>query len=322
MAHHLKNITTTSRHLRKLPFITKAPIFSMIAQRNCNVASCWNDCGFLDWGGFGYSTSSVEANGLAAMRLEDGGDTHQEFLRRKNGGGIFHHLASIDPSSCIEVGAVIHSRAVLGADVHIGSGSIIGPGVVIGQSTKVGYNVALNNCTLGDFCIIHNGVCVGQDGFGFFIDEDGQMSKKPQNMYANIGNHVEIGANACIDRGSWRDTVIGDHTKIDNLVQIAHNVVIGKNCLLCGQVGIAGSATVGDYVTLGGRVAVRDHVSVVSWVRLAANSCVTKDIVEPGDYGGFPAVPIREWRRQVAKHSISSKEGKIPPDRYRAYAEK
>lgn len=90
--------------------------------------------------------------------------------------------------------------------------------------------------------------------------------------------------------------------------------MIGKNCLLCGQVGIAGSATVGDYVTLGGRVAVRDHAAVVSWVRLAANSCVTKDIVEPGDYGGFPAVPIREWRRQVAKHRISSKEVKIRPD--------
>lgn len=119
---------------------------------------------------------------------------------------------------------------------------------------------------------------------------------------------MEVGANSCIDRGSWRDTVIGDYSKIDNLVQIGHNVVIGQNCMLCGQVGIAGSVTMGDYVTLGGRVAVRDHVSIASKVRLAANSSVTKDIKEPGDYGGFPAVPIREWRRQVAARNLNSKK--------------
>ncbi|KAG2688187.1 hypothetical protein I3760_09G083600 [Carya illinoinensis] len=113
-----------------------------------------------------------------------------------------------------------------------------------------------------------------------------------QLLDARVGNHVEIGANTCIDRGSWRDTVIGDHSKIDNLVQVGHNVVVGKSCMLCGQVGIAGSVTIGDYVTFGGRVAVRDHVSIVSKVRLAATSCVTKDIKEPGDYGGFPAVRI------------------------------
>lgn len=132
------------------------------------------------------------------------------------------------------------------------------------------------------------------------------MVKKPQKLYTRIGKHVEIGSNTCIDRGSWRDTVIGDYTKVDNLVQIAHNVIIGKSCMLCGQVGIAGSATIGDYVTLGGRVGVRDHVSIVSKVRLAANSCVTKDIQEPGDYGGFPAVPIHKWRRQVAAQSRTS----------------
>ncbi|KAB1201320.1 putative UDP-3-O-acylglucosamine N-acyltransferase 2, mitochondrial [Morella rubra] len=165
---------------------------------------------------------------------------------------------------------------------------------------QTGYNVALSSCTIGDSCVIHNGVCIGQDGFGFFVDENGNILKKPQLLNARIGNHVEIGANTCIDRGSWRDTVVGDHSKIDNLVQIGHNVVMGRSCMLCGQVGIAGSVTIGDYVTFGGRVAVRDHVSIVSKVRLAATSCVTKDIKEPGDYGGFPAVPVHEWRRQVA----------------------
>ncbi|KAK1307654.1 hypothetical protein QJS10_CPA09g01272 [Acorus calamus] len=187
---------------------------------------------------------------------------------------------------------------MIGAGVCVGSGAVVGPSVSIGQLTKIGYNVSLSNCSVGESCVIHNGVCIGQDGFGFFVDDEGRMLKKPQMMQVRIRNYVEIGANTCIDRGSWRDTVIGDHSKIDNLVQIGHNVVIGKCCMLCGQVGIAGSVTMGDYVTLGGRVAVRDHISIASKVRLAGNSCVVKDIKESGDYGGFPAVPIHEWRRQ------------------------
>ncbi|THU44053.1 hypothetical protein C4D60_Mb02t03310 [Musa balbisiana] len=249
------------------------------------------------------------------------------FVRWNNGGGLFHRSARIDPTAVVEVGAVVHSDSVLGSDVRIGSGTVVGPSVSIGQSTKVGYNAVLSNCSVGQFSTIHNGVCVGQDGFGFFMNEEGHILKKPQLMrtvcsrnkycsnsmshlcsfhflkalHVRIGDNVEIGANTCIDRGSWRDTVVGDHTKIDNLVQIGHNVIIGKCCMLCGQVGIAGSVTLGDYVTLGGRVAIRDHVSIASKVRLAANSCVTKDLAESGDYGGFPAVPIHEWRRQSAK---------------------
>lgn len=239
----------------------------------------------------------------------DGADT-QEFSVWENGGGSFHKSACIDPTAYIGIGAVIHSKSVLGAGVRVGSGTVVGPAVSIGQSTKIGYNVALGNCSIGDSCVIHNGVCIGQDGFGFFLDDDGNLIKKPQTLNARIGNHVEIGANTCIDRGSWRDTVIGDHTKIDNLVQIGHNVIIGRNCMFCGQVGIAGSVTLGDSITLGGRVAVRDHVSISSKVRLAANSCVTKDIKEPGDYGGFPAVPVHKWRRQVAYQNRISSKGK------------
>ncbi|KAL6844561.1 hypothetical protein ACP4OV_025220 [Aristida adscensionis] len=236
------------------------------------------------------------------------GDAAVEFLRWHNGGGILHRAASVDASAVVEAGAVVHSGAVLGKEVVVGSGAVVGPAVSIGQSTRIGYNVSLSNCWVGEFCTIHNGACIGQDGFGFFVDEEGQVKKKPQTLFARIGDHVEIGANTCIDRGSWRETVIGDHTKIDNLVQIGHNVVIGKCCMICGQVGIAGSATLGDYVTLGGRVAIRDHVSIASKVRLAANSSVTKDIQKPGDYGGFPAVPINEWRRQTANLRLLSKK--------------
>ncbi|XP_011027888.1 PREDICTED: probable UDP-3-O-acylglucosamine N-acyltransferase 2, mitochondrial [Populus euphratica] len=231
-----------------------------------------------------------------------------EYSKWNNGGGTFHKSACIDPTVLIEIGAVVHSKAVLGPNVYVGSGTVVGPEVTIGHSTKIGYNVGLSNCRIGDSCVVHHGVCIGQDGFGFFVDDKGNMMKKPQLLNSIIGDHVEIGANTCIDRGSWRDTVIGEHSKLDNLVQIGHNVVIGKGCMLCGQVGIAGSVTMGDYVTLGGRVAVRDHVSIASKVRLAANSCVTKDIRGPGDYGGFPAVPIHEWRRQVASHYRISKK--------------
>ncbi|KAI8525182.1 hypothetical protein RHMOL_Rhmol13G0209200 [Rhododendron molle] len=197
---------------------------------------------------------------IADPKLED----HQGFQKWHNGGGLFHKSACIAATAVIEIGAVVHPEAVIGANTHISSGTIVGPSVTIGQSTKLGYNVALSNCALGDGCVIHNGVCIGQDGFGFFVDDLGGMVKKPQILKALIGHNVEIGANTCIDRGSWRDTVIGDHAKIDNLVQIGHNVVIGKYSMLCGQVGIAGSVTIGDYVTLGGRVAVCDHVSIAS----------------------------------------------------------
>ncbi|KAK1260927.1 hypothetical protein QJS04_geneDACA019112 [Acorus gramineus] len=189
-----------------------------------------------------------------------------EFGKWRNGGGICHASASIDPTARVEVGAVVHSESMIGAGVCVGSGAVVGPSVSIGRLTKIGYNVSLSNCSVGESCVIHNGVCIGQDGFGFFVDDEGRMLKKPQMMQVRIGNYVEIGANTCIDRGSWRDTVIGDHSKIDNLVQIGHNVVIGTCCMLCGQVGIAGSVTMGDYVTLGGRVAVRDHVSIASKV--------------------------------------------------------
>uniref|UniRef100_A0A7N0TQT1 Uncharacterized protein n=1 Tax=Kalanchoe fedtschenkoi TaxID=63787 RepID=A0A7N0TQT1_KALFE len=254
------------------------------------------------------SHSACSPDGIVPDSIECGVDVkYDDFRKWHNGGGTYHLSALISDTAHIGIGAVVHPKVVLGENVHIGSGTVIGPQVSVGQSTKIGYNVSLANCTIGDSCVIHSGVCVGQDGFGFFVDENGSMVKKPQLLNVKIGNHVEIGANSCIDRGSWRDTVIGDFTKIDNLVQIGHNVTIGKYCMLCGQVGIAGSATLGNFVTLGGRVGVCDHVSITSKVRLAANSSVTKSIEVPGDYGGFPAVPIHEWRRQVAINRRSQK---------------
>uniref|UniRef100_A0A0R0LMR7 Glucose-1-phosphate adenylyltransferase/Bifunctional protein GlmU-like C-terminal hexapeptide domain-containing protein n=1 Tax=Glycine max TaxID=3847 RepID=A0A0R0LMR7_SOYBN len=151
--------------------------------------------------------------------FSEDGSVADKFHKWHNGGGTLHESASIDSTALVEVGAVVHSESIVGPNVRIGSGTIVGPSVTIAHSTNIGYNVALSNCCIGDSCVIHNGVCIGQDGFGFYVDGDGNMIKKPQMLNVIIGNNVEIGANTCIDRGSWRDTVIGDNSKIDNLVQ-------------------------------------------------------------------------------------------------------
>ncbi|KAJ4770144.1 UDP-3-O-acylglucosamine N-acyltransferase [Rhynchospora pubera] len=251
------------------------------------------------------SGTSVELPSCHGKSLEQ-----SDYKRWDNGGGMFHNSACIDHTALIENGAIVHSNCTIAKDVQIGSGTVIGSSTSIGKSTTIGYNVVLSNCSVGQFCVIHHGVCIGQDGFGFFIDDKGQVAKKPQMLNVRIGDHVEIGANTCIDRGSWRDTVIGHFTKLDNLVQIGHNVQIGKCCIICGQSGIAGSATLGDYVTMGGRVAIKDHVLIASKVRLAANSCVTKNITVAGDYAGFPAMPAEEWRRQTVNMRLHFKKGR------------
>ena len=222
-----------------------------------------------------------------------------EFVKWRSGGGTVHTLAEVHSSVVVEHGALVECRAQVGANARISAGCVVGPAVSVGESTTLGYNVVLQNCSVGESCTLHPGVCVGQDGFGFLENSSGEIVKKPQLLRVQIGNHVEIGANSCIDRGSWRDTVIGDYTKIDNLVQIGHNASIGRGCMLCGQVGIAGSATIGDYVVIGGKAGVSDHVTVASRIRIAAKSGVMSDIDAPGDYAGFPAVPAREWRKQM-----------------------
>ncbi|KAG6546254.1 hypothetical protein Mapa_012293 [Marchantia paleacea] len=253
---------------------------------------------------------------MQAVRNADGLLTEAKYEDSETwsrGGGIVHNLAQVDDTVVVEVGAVVHAYAQIGPNSHISSGSIVGAHVVIGSNTRLGFNVSLQNCSVGDSCTLHNGVCVGQDGFGFTINDKGEVVKKPQLLKVQIGSFVEIGANSCVDRGSWRDTVIGDHTKIDNLVQIGHNVVIGRCCLLCGQVGLAGSSTLGDYVVMGGKSGVADHISVASKVRIAAKSAVISHITEPGDYAGFPAVLAKEWRRSMVALRKLGRRGDSEP---------
>jgi UDP-3-O-[3-hydroxymyristoyl] glucosamine N-acyltransferase len=212
---------------------------------------------------------------------------------------IVHAEAKIEPGATVEDGAVVGARAEIGRDAVIATRSVIGPDVRVGRESYVGPTAVVTHALIGDRVIIHAGACIGQDGFGF-IPGDRQHTKLVQVGRVIIQDNVEIGANSTIDRGSNRDTVIGEGTKIDNLVQIGHNVVIGRNCLIAGQVGISGSVTIGDSVMLGGKVGLTDNVTIGTRAIMAAGSAAATDVPEGARWGGVPAQPIRQWLREVA----------------------
>ncbi|MBF0247790.1 MAG: UDP-3-O-(3-hydroxymyristoyl)glucosamine N-acyltransferase [Alphaproteobacteria bacterium] len=198
----------------------------------------------------------------------------------------------------VDAGAVIGEGAEIGADCWIGSNSTIGPGVVIGDGCRIGPNVTIQFAVIGKDCVFHPGVRIGQDGFGFA--PGARHLKVPQLGRVVIGDDVDIGANACIDRGAGPDTVIRTGTKIDNLVQIGHNVEIGSGCLFAAQSGLSGSTKIGNYVMMGGQVGSAGHLNIGDGARIAAQSGLMRD-VEPGQtVVGSPAQPAKEYWRQLA----------------------
>ena len=213
--------------------------------------------------------------------------------------------AQIHPSARIEAGvtidplAVIGPRAEIGTGTLISAGAVIGPDVAIGRHCAIGAGASVVHALLGDRVIVHSGVRIGQDGFGFLPSRQGHR-KVPQTRRVIIQDDVEIGANTTIDRGSTRDTVIGEGTKIDNLVQIAHNVMIGRHCLIAGQVGLSGSVKVGDFVMMAGKVGVADHVTVGSGAVLGAQAGVMSDVPAGASWIGSPAQPVRDFMKGVA----------------------
>lgn len=207
--------------------------------------------------------------------------------------------AEIAASAKIAAGAVVSAGARIAAGCHVGANTFIGPGVEIGENCQIGDQVSLQCCLIGSDVTLHPGVRIGQDGFGFAMGPEGHL-KVPQLGRVVVGDHVEIGANTTIDRGTGPDTVIGAGTKIDNLVQIGHNVQIGRNCVIVSQVGISGSTEIGDFVIIGGQVGIAGHLKVAPGTQIAAQSGVMRD-TEPGSkIGGAPARPMKSWFRSIA----------------------
>lgn len=214
-------------------------------------------------------------------------------------GAFVHATARLEADVTVDPGAVIGPGAEIGAGTVIGPNAVIGPQVRIGRQCAIGAGSTLQCALIGNRVIIHPGVRIGQDGFGFAMSPKGHM-KVPQVGRVIIQDDVEIGANTAIDRGASRDTVIGEGTKIDNLVQIGHNVVIGRHCVIVSQVGIAGSSTLEDFVVLGGQVGLAGHLTIGMGAQIAAQSGVAGDVPRGARYGGYPAQPALSWAREAA----------------------
>ena len=218
-----------------------------------------------------------------------------------------HPSAFVDPAARLASGvfvgafACIGSGAVINHGARIGEHCVVGQGAVVGADSRLSARVTLGDgCTVGERCILHSGVVIGADGFGF-APHDGRWEKIEQLGNVCIGNDVEIGANTCIDRGSLQDTVIEDGVKLDNLIQIGHNVRIGAHSALAGCVGVAGSANVGAHCTIGGGAVVLGHLTLADHVHISAASVVTRSLLKAGNYTGlFPIDDNAAWEKNAA----------------------
>ena len=233
-------------------------------------------------------------------------------------GGI-HPSAIVDPGAVLGEGASIGPQAVVEAGASIGPRASVGPGCVVMHGVRLGSDTRLVSrvtvypgVVVGDRCVVHAGVVLGADGFGFAPDRDGYV-KVPQVGGLRIGNDVDIGANTTIDRGAIEDTVVEDGVKIDNLVQVGHNVRIGAHTVIAGCVGISGSTVIGKRCMIGGAVGLAGHLELGDEVVVTGYSLVTRSLPGPGMYSsGMPAVPAAEWRKTVARlRRLPGLEGRL-----------
>jgi UDP-3-O-[3-hydroxymyristoyl] glucosamine N-acyltransferase len=214
-------------------------------------------------------------------------------------GAHVHKDARLESGVTVEPGAVIGARAEIGSGSVVHSNAVVGADVRIGRDCVIGAGSVVTDTLTGDRVTIHPGCTVGQDGFGYVMS-GGRHLKVPQVGRVIIQDDVEIGAGTTIDRGAIHDTVIGEGSKIDNLVQIGHNALIGRHCILVAQVGISGSVTIGDYAMLGGKAGVADHNDIGEGAMIAAGSRVISSVPAGQRWGGYPARPRMEWLRGEA----------------------
>ncbi|MGH6887786.1 MAG: UDP-3-O-(3-hydroxymyristoyl)glucosamine N-acyltransferase [Rhizomicrobium sp.] len=223
--------------------------------------------------------------------------------------GPIHPSANLDEGVRLAPGVVVGPDAEIGGGTKIGPNAVVGRGVRIGRDCRIGSNAGIGFALIGDGVEVLPGAQVGQPGFGFANSAHGH-TKIPQLGRVIVQDQVEIGAGTTIDRGALGDTVIGEGSKIDNLVQIGHNTRLGRHCVIVAQAGISGSCELGDFVVLGGQVGISDHVRIGGHARLAARAAAVPGTY-PGhaDYGGTPLKPIREWHREIAALSLLAKRG-------------
>ncbi len=230
---------------------------------------------------------------------------------RRRAAATIHQTAVVDPSA--EIGedvdlgpyVIVGARAKIGANCRLAGHVVIGDGVVVGEGTTIGPGASLSHCLVGRRCQLHAGVRLGNRGFGFTLDPDGFLDV-PQLGRVVLGDDVEVGANSTIDRGAGPDTTVGSGSKIDNLVQIGHNVQIGQHCVLVAQSGVAGSTRLENQVVLAAQAGLAGHITIGQGAQIAAQSGVMRDVPAGQKMFGSPAMPIREffrlfstWQRQL-----------------------
>ncbi len=228
----------------------------------------------------------------------------QKLYPKPKSNGVKHPSAYIDPKADVHPSCQIDAFSVISANAKIGANTIIHSNCFIGENVEIGTDcliepqATISHSKIGNHVLVKPGARIGQQGFGFHMDQNGHFDI-PQLGCVIIGDHVQIGANTCIDRGSQSDTIIGNHCRIDNLVQIAHNVVVGEASVLVAQVGIAGSTKLGKFVIAAGQVGITGHLNIGDQVKIAAQSGIMRNVESGSTVAGSPAVAVRDYHKQT-----------------------